>query len=51
MHVASVIRGRNVLLFFTSNTGGPRYVREIGTPNICSIIMNLHIKIPTITVN
>ncbi len=33
------------------NTGGPRYIREIGTPKICWHIMNWHIKIPTITVN
>ncbi len=25
-------------------TGGPRYMREIGTPKICSNIMNLHKK-------
>ncbi len=33
------------------STGGPRYMLEIGTPQICSHIMNLHIKRPTITVN
>jgi hypothetical protein len=33
------------------NTGGPRYIREIGTPKIGWHIMNSHIKRPTITVN
>ncbi len=33
------------------NTGGPRNMREIGTPKIGSHIMNLHIKRPRITVN
>jgi len=33
------------------STGGPRYMREIGTPKKCSHIMNLHIKRSTITVN
>jgi len=33
------------------NTGGPRYVREIGTPKIGSHIMNLNIKRPRITIN
>jgi hypothetical protein len=33
------------------STGGPRYTREIGTPKICSHIMNSNIKRPTITVN
>jgi len=33
------------------NTGGPRYIREIGTPKKCSNIMNSHIKRSTITVN
>jgi hypothetical protein len=34
-----------------ANTGGPRYMREIGTPRICLHIMNSHIKRPRITVN
>jgi hypothetical protein len=34
-----------------SNTGGPRYMREIGTPKIDSHITNLHIKRPRMTVN
>ncbi len=34
-----------------SYTGGPRYMREIGTPKIGSHIMNWHIKRPKITVN
>ncbi len=34
-----------------TNTGGPRYMREIGTPKIGSHIMNLHIKRPRMTVN
>jgi len=33
------------------NTGGPRYIREIGTPKIGLHITNLHIKRPRITVN
>jgi len=33
------------------STGGPRYMREIGTPKIGSNIMNLHIKRPRITIN
>jgi len=33
------------------NTVGPRYMQEIGTPKICSHIMNSHIKRPMITVN
>jgi len=33
------------------NTGVPRFMREIGTPKICSHIINSHIKRPTITVN
>jgi len=33
------------------NTGGPRYMREIGTPNIDSHITNLHLKRPRMTVN
>jgi hypothetical protein len=33
------------------NTGRPRYMREIGTPKICSHIMNSNIKRPRITVN
>jgi len=32
-------------------TGGPRYIREIGTPKIGSHVMNSHIKRPRITVN
>ena len=32
-------------------TGGPRYMREIGTPIIDSNIMNSHIKRPRMTVN
>jgi len=32
-------------------TGGPRYMREIGTPKIGSHISNSHIKRPRITVN
>jgi hypothetical protein len=32
-------------------TGGPRFMREIGTQKIGSNIMNLHIKRPRITVN
>ncbi len=32
-------------------TGGPRYMREIGTPKIGSHIMNLHIKRPRNTIN
>jgi len=32
-------------------TGGPRYMREIGTPKIDSHIMNLHIKRPRNTIN
>jgi len=32
-------------------TGGPPYMREIGTPKICSNIMNSNIKRLTITVN
>ncbi len=31
---------------FHDGTGGPRYMREIGTPKIGSHIMNSHIKIP-----
>jgi hypothetical protein len=30
-------------------TGGPRYMRKIGTPKIGSHIMNLHIKRPRMT--
>jgi len=37
--------------FQVSSTGGPRYMREIGTPKIGSPIINLHIKRQTITVN
>ncbi len=33
------------------STGGPRYIREIGTPKIGSHIMNSNIKRPRITVN
>jgi len=33
------------------NTGGPCYMREIGTPKIDWHIMNLHLKRPKITVN
>jgi len=33
------------------NTGGPCYMREIGTPKIGSHIMNLYIKRPRMTVN
>ena len=33
------------------STGGPRYMREIGTAKRCSHIMNSHIRRPTITVN
>jgi len=32
-------------------TGGPRYLREIGTPKIGMHITNLHIKRPRITIN
>jgi len=32
-------------------TGGPRYMREIGTQKIGSNIINLHIKRPRIIVN
>ncbi len=32
-------------------TGGPRYMRETGTPKIGSNLLNLHIKRPRITVN
>jgi hypothetical protein len=35
----------------TQGTGGPRYLREIGTPKISQDIINLHIKGPRITVN
>jgi hypothetical protein len=34
-----------------SYTGGPRYMREIGTPKIGSHIMNLNIKRPKMIVN
>ncbi len=34
-----------------NNTGGPRYMREIGTPKIGSHITNSHIKRPRITLN
>ncbi len=33
------------------NTGGPRYMQEIGTPKIGWNIMNWHIKRPRMTVN
>jgi len=33
------------------NTGGPRYMQEIGTPKIDSHITNLHIKRPRMNVN
>jgi hypothetical protein len=33
------------------STGGPRYMREIGTQKIGSHIINSHIKRPRITVN
>jgi len=33
------------------DTGGPCYMREIGTPKIGSHIMNLHMKRPRITIN
>jgi len=32
-------------------TGGPRYMREIGTQKIGSHITNSHIKRPRVTVN
>ncbi len=31
-------------MFIASAPGGPRYMREIGTPKIGSNIMNWHIK-------
>jgi len=34
-----------------TGTGRPRYMREIGTPKICSHIMNSNIERPTVTVN
>ncbi len=34
-----------------SNTGGPRYMREIGTAKIGSHIRNSHVKRPRMTVN
>jgi len=37
--------------FIISSTGGPRYMGEIGTPNIDSHITNSNIKRPTMTVN
>ncbi len=33
------------------STGGPRYIREIGTQKIGSHITNSHIKRPRVTVN
>ena len=38
-------------LHFIQYTGGPRYIREIGTPKIGLNIMNFHIKRPRMTVN
>jgi len=40
-----------IIFFAFTCTGGPHYIREIGTPKICSHIMNSHIKRSTITVN
>jgi len=34
-----------------THTGGPRYIREIGTQKIGLHITNLHIKRPRVTVN
>jgi len=36
---------------FIESTGGPRYMREKGTPKIGLHITNLHIKRPRIIVN
>jgi hypothetical protein len=33
------------------STGGPRYMREIGTKILGSHIMNFHLKRPTIPIN
>jgi hypothetical protein len=35
----------------SGSTGGPHYMREIGTPKIGSHIMNSNIKRPRMTVN
>jgi len=43
------IHAFSTLLF--ESTGGPRYMREIGTPKIGLHVINLHIKRPRITVN
>ncbi len=39
------------IALFEPHTGGPCYMREIGTQKIGSHIMNSHIKRPRITVN
>ncbi len=41
----------SIVLSIFANTGGPRYMREIGTPKIGSHVMNLHMKRPRITIN
>jgi hypothetical protein len=43
--------GKNINFTVYRITGGPRYMREIGTPKIGLHITNLHIKRPRITVN
>jgi len=42
---------RELLAISIRSTGGPCYIREIGTPKMGSNIKNLHIKRPRITVN
>ncbi len=39
-----------VINYLLESTGGPRYMRQIGTPKIDSHIMNLYIKRPRMTV-
>jgi len=39
---------KTVLFTIFDYTGGPPYMRKIGTPKIGSHIMNLHIKRPRI---
>jgi len=47
----SIYAGGPRFLSAISNTDGPRYMREIGTPKIRSNLMNSHIKRPRMTVN